>query len=144
MDQGEVSTSHQNSGLLRLRSRPEISLPGFAGRAGKISGVEKWSFQPKVTCWTGRSHMINIVFAFTVLIIWDIYICYREVSKYRWTKRKNKHHIRENYPKEKHLISHLELISFKQNTIYSFMAVVNVSYNTDQLTYSVIVPVTIL
>lgn len=59
-------------------------------------------------------------------------------------RKKKKNHKRENYPKENHLISHLELISFKQNTIYSFIAVVNVSYNTDQLTYCVIVSVTTL
>lgn len=59
-------------------------------------------------------------------------------------QKEKKNHKRENYPKEKHLISHLELISFKQNTLYSFIAVVNVSYNTDQLTYCVIVSVTTL
>lgn len=59
-------------------------------------------------------------------------------------KKEKKHHKRENYANEKHLISHLELMSFKQNTIYSFIAVVNVSYNTDQLTYCVIVSVTTL
>lgn len=60
------------------------------------------------------------------------------------SKEGEQRHKRENYPQEKHLISHLELISFKQNTIYSFTAVANVSYNTDQLASSVIVSVTIL
>lgn len=59
-------------------------------------------------------------------------------------KKEKKYHKRENYPNEKHLISHLELMSFKQNTIYSFIAAVNISYNTDQLTYCVIVSVTTL
>lgn len=59
-------------------------------------------------------------------------------------KTEKNHHKRENYPNEKHLISHLELMYFKQNTIYSFIAVVNVSYNTGQLTYCVIVSVTTL
>ena len=63
---------------------------------------------------------------------------------YRDQRGKEKHHKRENYTKEKHLISHLELIYFKQNTIYSFIAIVSVSYNTDQLTYCVIVSVTTL
>lgn len=142
---GRGKSIASNLGLFSFRNTPEFSYSKSAGRAGQELWCWEMKFSGDSRLPSGLSEVLlsisYLLFFFFFVIMWSIYICYRKVSKYRQTKEKI---TKRKITPKKTFISHLELISFKQNTIYSFIAVVDVSCNTDQLTYCVMVSVTTL